>query len=195
MVGLEERHPPALIGDVVRLRLAEPPQEQCGWTSRRVVSSPKVRLRLAALPQIDIPCRLVAIEKRVHLLFTPALSAGRADGPERHDQHPLCPLLRDASLAKHRGEAPHSPHCRRLRGFVKDTLFAGGLGVDEAAVTAAPADAPSPSPRTRACTARPSFFSPAQVERGFSALCRLFVDPPRPRRDTTAPRRTHAAKG
>ncbi|EOD14398.1 hypothetical protein EMIHUDRAFT_451811, partial [Emiliania huxleyi CCMP1516] len=103
VVGLEERHPPALIGDVVRLRLA-------------------------ALPQFDIPCRLVAIEKRVHLLFTPALSAGRADGPERHDQHPLCPLLRDASLAKHRGEAPHCPHCRRLRGFVKDTLLAGGLG-------------------------------------------------------------------
>ena len=73
MVGLEERHPPALIGDVVRLRLAEPPQEQCGWTSRRVVSSPKVRLRLAALPQLDIPCRLLAIERRVHLLFTPEL--------------------------------------------------------------------------------------------------------------------------
>jgi len=47
VIGLEEFHPPALVGDVLLLRLA-------------------------AVPALEIPCRIVRIDKRIHLLFVPA---------------------------------------------------------------------------------------------------------------------------
>jgi hypothetical protein len=47
IVGLEERHPPALVGDALLLRLA-------------------------SLPGLEVPCRIIGIERRTQLLFVPA---------------------------------------------------------------------------------------------------------------------------
>lgn len=52
IVGLEERHPPALVGDALLLRPA-------------------------ALPELEVPCRIIGIDRRTEVLFVPAWQADR----------------------------------------------------------------------------------------------------------------------
>ena len=115
IIGLEERHPPALVGDLLLLRPA-------------------------ALPQLELPCRIIGIDRRTQLLFVPPWgSAPEGSGLRNLLQDPsshrvvsfirqLAPFADDAAVARARADLallfcpPQPPYGKDARATPREAL-------------------------------------------------------------------------